>query len=116
MKPKYLYEVTAEGGRYIVTVPGGVRDLDRDLRRAGFREEDGDNAPSGTWRRSREWEGEDPDLESDYSDWEPDHSDWEPDQEDDDCACDREYSENRAWAENQENWLIPTYQLSGESN
>lgn len=111
MRPKHIYEITAEDARYVVTVPGGVRDLDRALRLAGLREEDGDKAPPGTWRRSPEW-SEDSDLEGDYSDWEPDHADWEPDQDDYDTD-DYEYSENRAWAENQENWLIPPYQLSG---
>lgn len=107
MKPKYIYEITAEDARYVVTVPGGVRDLDRDLRRAGFREEDGDNAPPGTWRRSLEWAG-DPDLEGDYADWEPesDMSDTE----------DKEYSENRAFAEDQTDWLISAYELGGQSN
>lgn len=107
MKPKHLYEITANNDRYLVIVTTGVRDLDRALRKAGFAEDPRDLAGAGTFRRSLEWEG-DPDLEGDDSDWEPetDASDTE----------DWEYSENRAFAEDQTDWLISSYELGGQSN
>lgn len=69
MRPKYLYEITADDDRYIVEIASGVRDLDRALRRAGYREDLSDLAGAGTYRRTQEWTG-DPDEDGNQSDWE----------------------------------------------